>query len=109
MAIISKEILKELSDRISAYRIEYPMTQKELANKSGVSLRTIQMFEHGNDIQLSNLIKILTALGLADNLSVLVPDVTKRPSMYVDKATVRRRARSKKEPNYGGFKWGDEA
>lgn len=104
----SKAILTLLSERIKAYRIEYPMTQKELADKSGVSVRSIQNFEHGSDIQLSNLVKIMNALELGDNISMLVPDVSKRPSMFLEKTKKKERVRKAAKQTEVSFKWGDE-
>lgn len=106
----SKAVIEELAKRLRAYRIEYPMTQKELADNSGVSVRSIQNFEHGEDIQLSNLIKIITAFGLLDNLELLIPDVSKKPSMYLEKTKKRVRVRKPKTKNEKEdiFQWGDE-
>ena len=36
---------EEVVIRFKAYRISYPLTQKELSDKSGVSLRSITRFE----------------------------------------------------------------
>ena len=110
--LLSNDILTELSKREKAYRIAYPMTQKELADKAGVSLRSIQYFESGREIQLSNLIKIMITLGLGENFDMLIPDMEERPSAYLARArgTVRKRVRKKNpEKNKGTFKWGDES
>jgi Helix-turn-helix. len=104
----SKAIIKLLSEREKAYRIDYPMTQKELSDKSGVSIRSIQNFEHGGDIQLSNLIKITKALELGDNIAMLIPDVSKKPSMYLEKPKKRVRASKTGKAERSTFKWGDE-
>jgi transcriptional regulator with XRE-family HTH domain len=45
---------EEVVIRFKAYRISYPLTQKELSDKSGVSLRSITRFESGEDISLAN-------------------------------------------------------
>ena len=76
--ITSQEGIRIISERVRNYRIDYPLTQKQLADRSGVSLRSIQRFENGEDIQLGNLIKLLSALGLDSNVEMLVPDVTRR-------------------------------
>ncbi len=104
----SKMIIQMMSERMKAYRIEYPMTQKDLAEKTGVSLRSIQNFEKGNDIQFSNLIKILKGLDLADNLLMLVPDVSQKPSMYLQPYKKKMRASKIAEESNTSFKWGDE-
>ena len=106
----STTIYSELVEKVKRYRIEYPMTQKELAEKSGVSLRSIQYFEKGKEIHLSIFIKILIALDLSKNISVLIPDMDERPSVLLarDKNKLRKRATHKKENTESVFKWGDE-
>ena len=107
----SKEGIRIISERVRNYRIDYPMTQKQLADRSGVSLRSIQRFENGEDIQFSNLVKLLNALELDRNIEMLVPDVTKRPSAYLEKAKRRQRVRLPKADNEKtavSFRWGDE-
>ena len=108
MNVFSNEIIQMLSTRVKNYRIDYPMTQKQLAEKSGVSVRSIQMFENGNDMQLSNFIKIINALDLAENFELIVPDVSKRPSKYLEENTNRQRAKVKKEKEKTKFVWGDD-
>ena len=99
--------INELRERLKLYRIYYPMSQKELSEKSGVSERSISRFENGEDINLSNFIKLLTALDLDKNLSVLIPDQRDRPSYYLEKPHERARVGKKKTPS-ATFKWGDE-
>lgn len=102
--------IETLSKRLKNYRIEYPMTQKQLEEKSGVSLRCIQRFEKGEDIQLSNLIKLLNALELIDNIDMLIPDVTTRPSAYVYQTHTRQRVRVSDNNHIqrDAFKWGED-
>lgn len=108
----SHNALSEIAARLKAYRIDYPLSQKELADKSGVALRSILRMESGEDVQFGNLIKVLIALDLDANLDMLVPDPTKRPSYYLNNKTImsqRKRVRKKehKDPNIG-ISWGDE-
>ena len=102
-----KVILTELSERVKQYRISMQMTQAELADKAMVSLRSIGRFEKGEDITLSNLIKILKALGLAGNINSLVPDYEIRPAYYAEKNIKRQRVERKRDNN-SDWKWGDE-
>ena len=53
------------------------MTQRELADKTGISVRSISRFENGEDISLSAFLKILRALELDNRIDVLVPDYKK--------------------------------
>lgn len=103
----NKEYLQMIGKRIKLFRVYSGISQKELEEKTGISRRTFSRLETGTSIQLDSLIKILTALGLDNNLELLIPDQSKRPSMYLQKNKVKQRASSKTrkiEP----FKWGDE-
>lgn len=83
------------------------MSQQDLEDKSGVSKRSISRLEQGESVQTDNLFKILIALGLGDNIELLVPDQTKRPSYYLEKSESKpKRVRKKTQRNV--FKWGDE-
>ena len=97
-----------LCERLKQYRIHYPLTQSDLAEKSGVSVRSISRFENGEDISLSNFLKLLRALDL-DRLIDMIPDQSKRPSYYLEKETKRRRASATRDKNGSApFVWGDE-
>ena len=101
------EVLNELSRRFRQYRISYPLTQSELAEKSMVSLSTVKRFENGEDIGLIKLLQLMRALDIQEHLEVLIPDPSVRPSAYLEKECSRQRAR-KKKPRAGTWKWGDE-
>ncbi len=103
-----KEYIKELGKKIKTYRIMNEMSQQDLEEKSGVSKRSISRLEQGGSVQVDNLFKILIALNLGDNIELLVPDQTKRPSYYLeDKAAKPKRVKRKTEKKID-FKWGDE-
>ena len=103
-------MVNNISERIRNYRIAYPLTQAQLAERSGVSLRSIQLFENGADIKWNNLVKILSALDLDDNIQMLVPDVTERPSYHVKHNDIRKRVSKKqvKKSQKESFTWGDD-
>ncbi|MBR5971003.1 MAG: helix-turn-helix domain-containing protein [Lachnospiraceae bacterium] len=87
------------------------MTQQELADKAGVSLRTIQYFENSNDIRLESFIRILSALDLAKQLDELIPDMEIRPSVLLQKSRGKEKQRvrkSRKSDAGRTFRWGDE-
>lgn len=102
-----REYLYDLGTKIKLYRIMKELSQQDLADKTGVSKRTISRLEQGGSVQTDSLFKILIALDLGDNIEMLVPDQTQRPSYYLKPSENRPkrvgRRREKKE-----FKWGDE-
>jgi transcriptional regulator with XRE-family HTH domain len=102
-----QEYMKELGQKIKLYRIMKEMSQQDLEDKTGISKRSISRLEQGESVQLENLFKILLALDLGENIELLVPDQTKKPSYYLKKTDNKaKRVRKKTEKN--DFKWGDE-
>lgn len=99
-----QEYIKELGQKIKTYRIMKEMSQQDLEDKTGVSKRSISRLEQGESVQVDNLFKILLALELGDNIELLVPDQTKRPSFYLEKpADKPKRVRKKiKKANLNG-------
>ena len=73
-AVYERKILKELGNRIKQYRISLNITQIEFAKQCGISSSTQVRIENGEDSKLSNYIKILSALGLTENLDLLIPE-----------------------------------
>lgn len=102
-----QEFIKELGQKIKIYRIMKEMSQQDLTDKSGVSKRSISRLEQGESVQVDNLFKILLALDLGDNIELLVPDQTKRPSYYLEKSEDKPK-RVRKRTEKKDFKWGDE-
>ena len=103
------QYLSQVGNKIKLFRVSKGLTQSDLEEKSGVSKRSISRLEQGESIQLDNMIKILMALELGDNLDELIPDLTKRPSFKMAKekneAITRARKNNKK---VASFSWGDE-
>ena len=100
------EYQKLIGNRIKQYRVNAGISQKDLERESGISVRSISRLEQGSSIQLESLIKILSALDLDNNIDLLIPDQTKRPSFYLNEKT-RQRVYNKIKSNKK-FKWGDE-
>ena len=103
-----KEYIKELGKKIKTYRIMNEMSQQHLEDKSGVSKRSISRLEQGESVQVDNLFKILIALNLGDNIELLVPDQTKRPSYYLEDKETKSKRVKRKTGKKNDFKWGDE-
>lgn len=103
----NKEYLRMIGKRIKLYRIDSELSQKDLEEMTDISIRTISRLEAGNSIQLDSFIKILTALGLDNNIELIIPDESIRPSLFLDKANTKQRV-YKKSKKTKEFKWGDE-
>jgi putative transcriptional regulator len=103
--------LKELGNRIAQYRLNRNWTQDALAAEAGVSKRTIHRVEHGGSTQASNLIRILRALRLLENLEILIPEPAISPIQQAKmQGKKRRRASSKsdKPEQKAPWSWGDD-
>ncbi len=103
-----REYQQMLGNRLQQYRIHAGMTQQELEERSDVSIRSISRLEQGASVSLENFIRILSALNLADNLTLLIPDQTQRPSYYLKAKPSPRKRAGRKPKNSQPFQWGDE-
>lgn len=99
----------ELGRRLRASRIAYPLTQAQLAERAGVSQRTVANLEKGADVTVASLVSVLRALGLLSRMELLVPAPETRPSDLLHERAPRQRVRpSRKVISGGDWKWGDE-
>ena len=70
-----KEIEKQIAKRIRSIRKRRKISQKKLAEISGVSLGSVKRFEQSGEISLISLIKIAMALDLSSELEQLFGDI----------------------------------
>ena len=111
MSLQENAILKELATRMKQYRIDSQITQEEYADKSMVSVSTIRRFENGGEISLTNMIKLLKALGLESNLNLLIPDPDKRPTHHIQNVKTPQRVRKHSKRNNtdnNEWQWGED-
>ena len=94
----NQDIVTLLCQRLKEYRLAARMSQREMAEKSGVSLATISHFEQGvsRNITLNNFISLLRVLGLEQRLSDLLPELPVPPMALkqMDKYIPKRVRRS---------------
>ena len=64
-----QEICLELGQRLKRQRLSQALTQKELAGRAGVSPGTVKNLEGKGISSLESIIRIVTALGLVDELA----------------------------------------
>jgi transcriptional regulator with XRE-family HTH domain len=82
------DILRHVSQRVRARRLERAWTQAELAERSGVSLATLRRFERTGEGPFALVVQVALALGAAEGLLALFPppevqaieDVLEKPS-----------------------------
>lgn len=106
----SEQIERDLCKNLEQIRLTRNITQTRLADQAGVSLRTIRNLEKGQGVSLDTFIRVLIALGIHQNLQVLLPDPSIRP---IDRVNLggkeRKRASSEKSDlEITPWVWGDE-
>ena len=71
------EILSELGRRFKEYRLSNMLTQKEAAEKAGVSLITLRQFENGKsyNINMGNFLALLRIVDCLDQVNELLPEI----------------------------------
>ena len=95
----TSDILLLLAKRLKDYRLAARMSQKELAEKSGVSQTTISHFEQGvnRNLTLGNFISLLRVLGLEQRVVEVMPELPMSPMALrkIEKLIPKRVRRSK--------------
>jgi transcriptional regulator with XRE-family HTH domain len=92
--------LKTLGERIKRYRVALNMTQVELANRAGISERTLKNCELTGRTTTNHLRGILIALGRPNELAQLLSGdpqpVPQNADEFIESRKLRQRARRKK-------------
>jgi transcriptional regulator with XRE-family HTH domain len=104
------QIEQEVGKRLKNRRLDMNLNQSEVAERSGVSRRTITAIENGEGSTLATLIALLRALNALDTLEAFLPDPGPSPlalSMVQD--TGRKYAsKPRKTTPQTPWKWADE-
>jgi transcriptional regulator with XRE-family HTH domain len=105
----SDQIESALTERLENIRLERNITQAQLAQEAGVTLRTIRRLEKGQGVSCDTFIRVLIALRLQQNLQILLPDPAIRPIERIRTGGERQRARPARPKKEGSaWTWGDE-
>lgn len=75
------EIIRDLGKRYSEYRKRLGFTQKDITEKSGLSVFTISSFENGSStgITMASFIKLLRAIDSLEEMEKLLPELPRSP------------------------------
>jgi transcriptional regulator with XRE-family HTH domain len=109
--LTDEAILAEIGERIARRRLEFHLTQADLAREAGVAKRTLERVEAGATAQLTTIIRIFRALDLLSILDQLLPEAKPRPIEAITrKGKVRKRASSKRRDasNKEAWAWDDD-
>lgn len=108
-SLTDKTVLEIMGLRLTQARLDSNLTQAQIAEKAGLSKRTVERLEDGESAQLSKFIRVLRALDLLDGLDALLPETPPSPiEMAKLRGNVRQRA-SGMEPKHASkvWTWGD--
>ena len=92
------ELVRLLGSRFKDYRLRANMTQKEVAEMSGLSMMTIHRFENGTvkNISLGTFLLLLKAVGSINDLNELMPEQPESPYLYDHNQKKAQRVRHNK-------------
>lgn len=107
ITMMPSEAIKLIGERIAAQRLGLNWTQKELAEKAGISLRTLIRLESGEgNPGLESLVGVCCALNLTNRFNILLPEVQMTPQHILEGEKTRERARKRGAAKE--WKWGGE-
>lgn len=101
-ALTDNMILEKIGENIKRMRLEYNISQKELAGSAGVAISSIAALERGENISLKTLIPLLRALNSLHMLSDFLKEPEISPIAYakqLDSQKTRKRASATKNNN----------
>jgi transcriptional regulator with XRE-family HTH domain len=105
--------LATLGQRLTRHRLNQNLSQAEVAERAGVSLRTVARLEGGEPTQLESFLRVLAALGLDRGLDRLVPEVPESPIQRLERDGKRRKRatgrRAKRPKRTKPWTWGDSS
>ena len=96
VAMTEDEALRESGRRLAQIRLSRNMTQSELAQRAGVSKRTLERLEIGTGgVRIDALFAVCGALGLTSGFETLLPEVQLSPQDILENRRMPKRARRK--------------
>jgi len=81
-----------MGERLRALRLSRNLTQRELAEKGGLSLRALNNLEAGSGSTLESFVRVLKALNAADAIELLAPQPGVSPLNLLNQGPELRRA-----------------
>lgn len=99
LAIKSKKaILNILATRIKAHRLSQNLSQKDLAEKSGVAYSTLRKIESTGEGSMSDYLSLLIALGQISQIDQFLPEPQINPEL-IFKTQGKKRIRATRRDN----------
>ena len=81
-----------MSNQIRTYRLRCNMTQKEVSERSGITITTIHKFENGTggNVSLGTFILLMKSIGRLDAIDGLLPELPPSAYLVKDEKKVQR-------------------
>ena len=89
------ELVRLLGTRFKDYRMRSHMTQRDVAEQSGLTVNTIHKFENGlvPNMSLSTFLLLLKAIGCINDIDELMPELPESPYLVKDDGRQAQRIR----------------
>lgn len=86
------ELIKLLGTRFKDYRLRSNMTQKDVAEQSGVTINTIHKFETGTagNMSLGTFLLLMKAIGCIEGLEEIMPELPESAYLVENGKKVQR-------------------
>lgn len=98
--------LAALAARLRQARLDANLTQRELARRAGVSLKTLGNAEDGQNISLETFLRLLQGLGRLGEASTLLADEGPSPiELAARRGRRRQRVRASRKDDGGEWQW----
>ncbi len=94
----AEAISTELGIRLRQARLNQDLSQEQLANKIGLTSKTVSAVEKGR-AHFTSIVSIMMGLGMMDNLSTMIPDAPLSPIQLAKMQGKQRQRASKKGRN----------
>ena len=93
------ELVKLRGARFKDYRLRSHMTQKDVAEQSGITVNTIHKFENGTigNMSLGTFLSLMKAIGQIDALDDMMPELPESAYLIRDNQKKVQRIRHKKQ------------
>ena len=102
-------IMKDLGARLARTRLSRNISQEDLAEKAGITRRTLSRLETGQGATLDTMVRVLRGLGLESHLEALLPNPDIQPiHRQTFKTPERKRARPAANDKSEPWRWGEE-
>lgn len=89
------ELVQLLGTRFKDYRMRSRMTQKDVAEQSGLTVNTIHKFESGRvpNLSLSTFLLLMKAIGCINGIDGLMPELPESPYLIKESGKKAQRIR----------------